>query len=353
MHAGAALSVFLLRTASGCLAISTMIGAAAPHASAQGVDAFYKGKNITAVVGSGSGGGYDLNTRLLARHIGRHIPGEPHIVVQNMPGAAGITALNYVYAIAPKDGTVFGAAANTMPFDPLFGGPAARFDAFKLNWLGSLSKQTNVCLAWHEKPFKTIADVQKQKMHVSASGANGWRAFLPNLFNGVAGTKFEVINGYDSAGSMLAVERGEVDGICADYASVKSTQGEWIQQKKIVILAQFGLTPLRGLEDVPMGLDTVTDPTDRKAVQLFLSQQEFGRPYVMPPAVPGDRLQALRTAFDATVKDPLLLEEAEKLRVDVDPLTGTEMDKLFRAAYATPPDIVDRTKVLLKRAGAI
>jgi len=337
----------------GVLLFGTLaLGTGAP-AAAQSVENFYKGKTITAIVGSGVGGGYDATMRLLSRHIARHIPGEPKIVVQNMPAASGIAALNHVYNIAPRDGSVISGAANTMPFDPLFGGPAAKFDVFKLNWLGSLAKQTNVCLAWGTTPFKTLADVTKQKMRVSATGATGWRSFLPSLINGVAGTKFEVINGYESAASMLAVERGEVDGMCADYATVKTTQNDWIEQKKIVVLAQFGLTPLAGLEHVPMGLDSIADPADHKAVELFMMQQEWGRPFVMPPEVPADRLAAMRAAFDATMKDPAFLAEAEKLRIDIDPLTGADMDKMFKAAYATPPEVVERTKVLLKRAGAI
>jgi tripartite-type tricarboxylate transporter receptor subunit TctC len=330
-----------------------MAAALAAPADAQSIEGFYKGKTITAIVGSGVGGGYDAVMRLLSRHITHHIPGEPKIIVQNMPAASGIAALNYVYNIAPRDGSVISGAANTMPFDPLFGGPAAKFDVFKLNWLGSLAKQTNVCLAWGATPFKTLADVQKQKMRVSATGATGWRSFLPLLVNGVTGTKFEVINGYESAASMLAVERGEVDGMCADYATVKTTQNDWIEQKKIVVLAQFGLTPLAGLENVPMGLDIIKDPQDHAAVRLFMMQQEWGRPFVMPPEVPADRLAALRTAFDMTMKDPAFLTEAAKLRIDIDPMSGAEMDKMFKDAYTTPPEVVERTKVLLKRAGAI
>jgi tripartite-type tricarboxylate transporter receptor subunit TctC len=341
--------------AAGVFAGSLLLAAlfAASSVSAENVAEFYKGKTVTIVVGSGAGGGYDTNTRLLARHMSRHIPGEPHIIVQNMPAASGIAALNHVYTIAPRDGTVFSAVVNNMPYDPLFGGPAARFDVFQLNWLGSLSKQTNVCLAWKGSQFKTLDDVMQQKMRVSATGATGWRSFLPRLFNGVAGTQFEVINGYDSPGSMLAVARGEVDGICADYATVKATQSDWINQGKIVVLAQFGLTPLAGLDHVPMGIEQVKDTLDRQAVRLFMSQQEFGRPYVMPPEVPKDRLAALRAAFEATMTDPAFLQEAEKIQMDVSPLNGAELDKLFQEAYASSPEVVARTKVLLQRAGAL
>src|SRR5215217_3028424 len=327
---------------------------AASSASAESLAEFYKGKALTIIVGSGAGGGYDTNTRLLARHMSRHIPGEPHIIVQNMPAASGIAALNHIYTIAPRDGTVFSAVVNNMPYDPLFGGPAARFDVFQLNWIGSLSKQTNVCLAWKASSFKSLDDVMQHKMRVSATGATGWwRSFLPRLFNGVAGTQFEVINGYDSPGSMLAVARGEVDGICADYATVKATQSDWINQGKIVVLAQFGLTPLAGLDHAPMGIERVKDTLDRQAVRLFMSQQEFGRPYVMPPEVPKDRMAALRTAFEVTMTDPAFIQEAEKIQMDVSPLTGAELDQLFQEAYASSPEVVARTKVLLQRAGAL
>jgi tripartite-type tricarboxylate transporter receptor subunit TctC len=341
------------RTAVAAASALVLAACAAPSASAQSIADFYNGKSVTLVVGSGVGGGYDVNSRLLARHMSRHIPGEPHIIVQNMPAASGIAALNHIYNIAPRDGTVFSAVINNMPYDPLFGGPAAKFDVFQLNWLGSLSKQTNVCLAWKASAFKSLDDVMQQKMRVSATGVTGWRSFLPRLFNGVAGTRFEVINGYDSPGSMLAVERGEVDGICADYATVKANQSNWITQDKIVVLAQFGLTLLAGLEHVPMGIDRVKDELDRQAVRLFMSQQEFGRPYVMPPGVPQERLAAMRAAFEATVTDTAFLEEAQKIQMDVSPLTGAELDKLFQEAYAASPEVVARTKVLLQRAGAL
>jgi tripartite-type tricarboxylate transporter receptor subunit TctC len=335
------------------LAATAVAVALGSPATAQSVEDFYRGKTITALVGSGAGGGYDVNTRLLARNMARHIPGEPHIIVQNMPAGNGIAAMNHTFTIAPRDGTVFTAVVNNMPFEPLFGGSNARFDVFKLNWVGSLSKQTNVCLAWGASAFKTLDDAMRRKMRVSATGATGWRSFLPKLFNGVAGTQFEVINGYDSPGSMLAVERGEVDGICADYATVKATQGVWINQRKIAILAQFGLTRLAGLDDVPIGLDRVKDELDRKAVRLFLSQQEFGRPYVMPPDVPKERVAAIRKAFEETLVDPLFVEGAQKIQMDISPMTGPELEAMFREAYDAPPEVIARTKVLLQRAGAL
>jgi tripartite-type tricarboxylate transporter receptor subunit TctC len=339
---------------TGCLAtaIALVVTLTAVPSSAESVEGFYKGKSITAIVGNSVGGGYDVVTRLLVRHMARHIPGEPKIIVQNMPAGNGIAAMNHAYAIAPRDGTVFTAVVNNMPYEPLFGGKAARYDVFKLNWVGSTSKQTNVCLAWHASGFKSLDDVMQRTMRVSGTGVTGWRSFLPKLFNGVAGTKFEVINGYNSPGSMLAVERGEVDGICADYATVKANHRAWIEEGKIAILAQFGLTRLPGLDSVPVGLDRVKEPLDRQAVGLFLSQQEFGRPYVMPPDVPKDRLDAIRKAFEATLSDPQFVQDSRKLEMDISPMSGLELEAMLKTSYAVSPEVVNRTKELLQRAGA-
>lgn len=331
---------------------SMSLALAARPAHADDVAEFYKGKTVMLIVGSDAGGGYDINARVLAHYMARHIPGQPNIVVQNMPGAIGIKAMNYIYSVAPKDGTVFSAAVNNMPYDPLFGGTASKFDTLKLNWLGSISKQTNVCLAWKGSRFKSLDDVTQHTMRVSGTGPAGWRSMLPLLFNSIAKTKFEVINGYTSPGSMLAVERGEVDGICADYATLKTAQNDWLENNKVTLLAQFGLTRLPGLDNVPMGLDRVTDPVDHKATRLFLSQQEFGRPYVMPPNVPTERVAAMRAAFDATMKDPAFLAEAAKQRLDVSPLTGPSMEALFKDGYNLPKDVVARTVTLLRSAGA-
>jgi tripartite-type tricarboxylate transporter receptor subunit TctC len=333
-------------------AVAFAAALAASSAAAESVEAFYKGKTITAIVGNSAGGGYDVITRLLVRHLPRHIPGEPRIIVQNMPAASGIAAMNHTYTIAPRDGTVFSAVVNNMPYEPLFGGKAARFDVFKMNWMGSISNQINVCLAWHTSGFRSLEDVMQRPMRVSASGATGWRSFLPKLFNGVAGTRFEVINGYTSPGSMLAIEQGEVDGICANYETVKANHRNWINQRKIRILAQFGLTPLAELGQVPIGLERVEDPLDRQAVSLFLSQQEFGRPYVMPPDVPQERVAAIRKAFEATLVDPQFVEGANAIQMDISPMTGAQLETMVRDAYATPPEVVARTKTLLQRAGA-
>jgi tripartite-type tricarboxylate transporter receptor subunit TctC len=332
------------------LASLGIAAAFAAPASAESVEAFYKANAVTIVVGSGAGGGYDTYTRVLARTIPKYIPGHPRIVVQNMPGASGIKALNHIYAQAPRDGSVFSAAANTMPLDPLFGGPASKFDPFKLNWIGSIGKQVNVCVAWAAGPFKSLDDAIAREMKVSATGNTGWRAMLPRMYNALAGTKFKVIQGYETTASMLAVERGEVDGTCTTYETLAATQADWIQHKKVRFLAQFGATPIAGLEDVPNGLDRIKNPLDLKAFKLITLQEEFGRPYVAPPEIPAERREALRTAFDRTMKDAGFLAEAKKTGMMVEPMTGAEIDAVLKEAYAAPKNIVERGKEILDRA---
>ena len=277
---------------AGMLAAISAFGMVQSPAVAQTAAEFYKGRQLTIIISSGPGGGYDAYTRMLARFIGKHFKGgEPRIVLQNMPGADGITALNYVYNVAARDGSVIADTYSTMPFYNLLDGRNAKFDPLKLNWLGSISKAISVCIAWATTPFNTIDDAIAKPMRLSGTGAGGWRVTMPRLFNLVAGSKFEVITGYATPNDYLAIERGEVDGSCTTYDTLRATRMAWINDRKIRFLAQFGFGPTPGLEGVPMGLDRVRDPKDREAIELILSQQETGRPYVTPPDVPADRVQ--------------------------------------------------------------
>lgn len=340
-----------LRIAASMIGVFAAV-ACASISRAQAQD-FYQNRQIHFIVASGAGGGYDTNARVLARTLGNHIPGQPKIIVQNMPGASGIQATNHLYTIAERDGTVIGATANTMPLDPLLGGPASRFDPRQLGWIGSIGKQINVCLAWHTSSIKRFEQVQQQEVKVSATGATGWRAIMPRLLNSVAGTKYKVITGYATTESMLAVERGEVDGICTTFETLMASQQQWLVDKKVTFLAQFGFEPIPALKDVPMGLNFVKDPTDLEAIRLIFLQQETGRPIVAPPNVLADRLQILRKAFDDSMKDPAFLAEAAKAQLDVSPLSGAAIDDMLRKAYATPAATVEHAKVILARATAV
>jgi tripartite-type tricarboxylate transporter receptor subunit TctC len=330
-----------------------MLGMAAGSGDAvaqQSVASFYKATNLTITVGSGAGGGYDVYTRVLARTLPNHIPGNPKIIVQNMPGAAGIKALNHIYKIAPKDGSVIDSTYNTLPLDPLFNGKGASYDALKLNWIGSIGKQVNVCIAWGGSSFKTFDDVFQREMVLASSGAAGWRSILPRMMNAIAGTKFKVIDGYETSGMIPAVERGEVDGMCTTYETLQATAADWLNNKRITFLAQFGQKPIPDLTGVPMGLERIKDPADLEAVKLVLFQQEFGRPYVAPPDVPADRLQALRSGFDETMTDPAFLADAKQTGLNVEPTTGAAMEALIKQAYAAPKETIARGRAILDRA---
>lgn len=341
----------LWRIISVSVAVGAALAVASPAVFAQSVESFYKGTNLTIIVGSGAGGGYDVFTRVLARTLPRHIPGQPHIVVQNMPGAAGIKALNHLYTIAPKDGSAIEATYNTLPLDPLFGGQGEKYDPRKLSWIGSIAKQINVCLAWGQGSFKTFDDVYKRQMTLASSGGAGWRSILPKMMNNLTGSKFKVIEGYETNGMIPAVERGEVDGMCTTYETMRATAADWINNKKVVFLAQFGQKPIPDLPGVPMGLERITNPDDLKAVRIVLVQQEYGRPYVAPPDLPPDRLAALRAAFAETMKDPMFMADAKKAGMTIDPLTGTEMTDIIEEAYSAPTPLIERARAILKRAG--
>lgn len=308
----------------------------------------YEGKQIRLVIGSGAGGGYDVYARFLARHLARHIPGNPTIVSQNMPAASGLAATNWAYsAAAPRDGSVILATYNALLDDPLYGSPVARFDPLKFETIGSIAKQQTVCATWHTSAIKTIAQARQQQVTVSATGSSGDRATMPRILNALIGTKFKVINGYGTTESMLAVERGEVDGMCGvSWSTLKVSNPDWVQNKRLNVMIQAGSKPQAGLADVPLVVDLAATPEDRALIELLFFPQEMGRPFVMPPGTPKDLVNTIRRAFDATMKDPAFLAEAEKSLFDINPLTGEEMEAILHRAYATP-------KSMIRRAGEL
>jgi hypothetical protein len=214
-----------------------------------------------------------------------------------------------------------------------------------------MGRQAGICVAWHTSPFKTLDDVMQRPMRVSGTGAQSWRTTMPRLYNLTTGTKFEVVTGYGTTEAFLALERGEVDGTCVDYTTLEATRPDWLRDGKVILIVQYGLELKGGLAGVPLGLERVKDPLDRGAMELILSQQLAGRPYLMPPDVPGDRLAALRAAFDAAMTDEAFLSDARRSRLIIDPMTSGEMELLFRRAYASPGGVIARARELLKRAG--
>jgi tripartite-type tricarboxylate transporter receptor subunit TctC len=325
-----------------------------PAASdAQTVEDFYRTKSITMLVGGGAGGGYDTYARIFARHMSRHIPGNPNIIAKNMPAAAGIAAASALYTTADKDGATIAAFTNGAAMDPLLGNAAARYDAQRFGWLGSIGKLQNVCATWHQSPVKTIDAARVREVIVAAAGATSNTAIVPRALNALIGTKFKVIAGYDTgAGLTLAVERGEAEGICGlSWSTMKASRPHWIRDKLLNIIVQMGLEKLPELPNTPSALDLVNDPESRQVLELILIRQEAGRPFAAPPGVPADRLAALRRAFDATLADAEFRADADKAQLEIEPLSAVEIETFLAKAYGAPKPIVQKAAALVEPSG--
>jgi predicted outer membrane repeat protein len=315
-------------------------------ARGQSAEEFFKTASLSMYVGSGSGGGYDAIARLVARHMSRFLPGNPNFIVKNMPGAAGVQALNFIYNSAPRDGSAILASANAPVILPLYDSPVAHFDPRKLSWIGSTDKQQAICLTWYTSPIKTLADATKRDVPVAATGISAGPGIYPKILNTLFGTKFKVIAGYDTGGMRLAVEKGEVEGLCGlAWQTYKVTSPDWIKDKKINILVQMGLTKNPELPDVPLGVDLLKNPDDRKVLELLVVPQEFGRPFFAPPGVPADRMAIYRQAFQAMLKDPDFLADSASQRMSIEPLDDKQIEALLDRAYAAPKAIHDRAAV--------
>jgi len=316
-------------------------------AAAQTSEPIYRGKQIRMVIGNTTGSSYDTYARVLAQHLTRHIPGNPTIINQNMPVAASMQATNWAYEQAPKDGSVIAAVYNSVLPEPLYGNPAVRFDPRRFEYVGSISKQQNVCGTWHTHPVKTLEQAKSQQVIVTASGSASDSAILPRILNAVLGTKFKVVLGYATQQARLAIERGEADGACGwSWSTLKTTAPEWTRQRLLNIFAQTGAKRQADLPDVPLVTELVTNADDRQAIELLSFQQEMGRPFLMPPGTPGHMVAIMRRAFDDTMKDPLFLDSARKALMEVEPMTGEEMELAIRNAFATPKALLQRAMEL-------
>jgi tripartite-type tricarboxylate transporter receptor subunit TctC len=327
------------------------LGLIAPGAWAQdAVAAFYKDKTIRIVVGVAVGSGYDINARTLARYLGAHIPGNPAVIVQNQPGAGSLTMTNALYTSGPFDGTVIGASFNGMPTAPLLQPQGVRFDPNKLNWIGSTNRETHVSYVWHTAPVQRLEELTARELVVGAQAPGTTQYDFPALGNELFGFKFKVVKGYDGTPKIhLAMEAGEVQGVGAtSWTTLKALNSNWLQDKKIKVIAQWGLRKHPDLPEVPSMLDMAKTETDRQALLLGLARLEFGRPFFVPPGVAPERVEALRRAFDATMKDPGFLAEADKLKLDIDPLTGEQVARLVADVSKTPADIAARVRTALE-----
>ena len=334
------------------LALCAVLGAfAAASAQAQdNVASFYAGKSIRLVVGIDVGSGYDVNARLLARHLGNHIPGKPTIVVQNQPGAGSAIMTSQLYTAGPFDGTVIGAAFAGMPTQPLLQpGGGIRFDPVKLLWLGNTNRETHVTYVWHTSPVQSLEELKSKQLIMGAQAPGSSQVDFPVVGNAMFGLKFKVISGYGSTSKInLALESGEVQGTIAAWTSVKTLSSQWLADKKIKVIAQWALRPNAELPGVPNALDLAKTDAEQAALRLVMARLDIGRPFFLPPGVPAERVAALRKAFDETMQDPAYLEEAKKLSIDVDPLTGAELGTLVEQVSKTPADTVARVRAALE-----
>jgi tripartite-type tricarboxylate transporter receptor subunit TctC len=321
--------------------VSTVALTAAPS-HAQTKPPFYQGKQITIVVGFSTGGTYDAIARLIARHLGKHLPGNPTVIVRNMPGSGSMVATLNLYNAAPKDGTVLASVSGGTVIEPLLGNPQAKYDSRRLNWIGGSTKDNMVCATWHKVPVKSMADVIKRETVVGATGPGSRTLTHPRAFNELLGTRFKVVSGYPGGNDItLAMERGEVEGYCGwAIGSIMSRAPHWLTDGTITLLNQF----TGELPKVPIARDMMPTELGRKVMDFLSADAVLAWPLVAPPGLPEARVAELRAAYLAAMKDPELKAEADKLKLEVAPVPGTEMQDLVDQLYAAPADVIELVK---------
>jgi tripartite-type tricarboxylate transporter receptor subunit TctC len=314
-------------------------------AGAQSVENFYQGRTISLIVGYPPAGAPDVYGRLVTRHLGKYLPGSPSIIARNMPGAGSILAANYIFNAAPKDGTVLGLLVPTMPLEEALGSSASKYRSASFNWIGRLATAPNITFINNASRVKTIADAFDNVAILGATGRSSTNAIYPTVLNNVLGTKFKVVTGYEgSAAVMLAMERGEVEGHSATYDGLKTQHEDWLKTGKVNIVVQYLLKRHSALPDVPTSAELARTPEQAMILRAVSSASEIGKFILTTPEVPAERVAALRLAFDAMVKDPAYLADAAKLRIELDPLPGTELQKIIEEVQGMPADIVEKIK---------
>jgi len=333
------------RVASAIIAVMFAGFLTAP-AAAQEPSAFFSGRTVKILVGTGAGRGYDAYARLVARHLGRHVPGQPSFVVESMPGASGIRALNYLYAAAPNDGTVIATFNSAIPFYQAIGQPGIRFKSEELSWIGSLSQGASVVAVWHAAGVRTLDDAKRLDVIIGATGAAGTKAAYPTLMNNTLGTSFKIVTGYEGGNAVtLAIERGEVQGDGSSrWSSWKATRPDWVRESKIVALVQVGLRRDPELPGVALLTDYARDDEQRQMFEFVSAPNDLGQPFAAPPRLPPDRLAAFRHAFEAMAGDPAFRAEAEAAKLELGHLAGEETEKLVRLIVETPAAIVRKVQ---------
>jgi tripartite-type tricarboxylate transporter receptor subunit TctC len=333
------------------LAIALIASLISQPALSAGAEEFYKGRTISLVIGYSVGGGYDLYGRLLARHMGQYIPGHPTIVPQNLTGAGSLRAASFLYSAAPKDGSVFGTFGRTIATTPLLMPASAQFDPTRFSWLGSMTNEVSLCVTWHTSPVKDWKGSLEKPIAMGGEGSGADPDVYALLYKNVFGAKWRLVSGYPGTNdTMLAMERGEVDGLCGlSWSTLKSRHLQWFNDRLVNVIIQAGLKKQPELAGVPLALDLTADPEKLQILKLFLTTQEMARPFAAPPDIPPDRKSALISAFELATHDPELLAEAEKLNVDINPLAAETMDRLLADLYATPKHLVEKAAQAVAR----
>lgn len=325
--------------------------AAGPFSAAKAdpVEAFYKGKNLNVLVGVSAGGAYDLTMRLVARHIVRFIPGRPTPVPQNMTGATGLVMANYLYNVAPKDGTYIGLIQNGLPTFQAVGMEGAQFDARRLEWIGSPAPTIETMIVWKTTGVKSIEEARSREIIIGAIGSSGITYMYPLMLNDMAGTRFKMVAGYTGSGALnLAMERGEVEGRNNSWGSIKANKPDWIRNKDVTVLAYSGRRQ-KELDGVPHLEDLIKDTTDRQVFKVVTAGAQLGHPFAMAPGVPADRLEAVRKAFMEMLKSPEFIKEAIAAQIEIDPVEPNEMREVVQELFATPAEVRARARKYFDR----
>ena len=342
---------YLLLTIAFVLAVVLGLTAVPPAHAQTPVADFYKGRNVDVYIGLSAGGVYDITARLLSRVMARYIPGNPNLVPRNMTGAAGLRSANWLYSQGPKDGTAIATFARGAAFNALLGVEGGMFDATKFNWIGSTNNEVSICAAWHTTGITRFDQLYKQELIIGSTGGSGDDEQYAKIVNGVLGTKLRIVSGYPGGNEIkMAMERGEVGGRCGwSWSSVKATQAQWLKDKTISIVAQLSLRRHEDLPDLPAILEHAKTEEDRQIFKVMFARQVMAWPYTAPPGIPADRLDALRRAFDAAMKDKEFLAEAERLSLEVRPVTGETVQNLIEEIYrTTSPDVAKKIAAMLR-----
>ena len=339
-----------MRVATLTCGIAAALLTLAQPAAAQASAEFYKGRNVDLYIGYSVGGAYDLYARMIARHLGKNIPGNPTIIPKNLEGAGSLRLANWLYNVAPKDGTALGTIGRGTAFDPLLGSKGAQFQADKFTWVGSANNEVSICVAWKGSGITRLEDVLSKELIVGGTGQAADTDQFPRILNGVLGTKFKIVSGYPGGNDVtLAMERGEVKGRCGwSWSSVLATHKRWIDDKSIAILVQLSLAKHPDLPEVPLVMDFAKSEDQQQMFKLVFARQVMGRPYLAPPGVPKDRAEALRKAFMDTMKDPDFLSDAEKSQLEITPVSGEEVEKLVKDILQTPKALADKAAEFIR-----